>query len=127
MMANQQNSNIKRRLWYLGAIIVLIALGLLSRRIRFIPDAFGDALWAMVVYCCFRILLIRRFNRIQQFGTLITNRSRSPINQKSTTSFISFMTANTAMTHNIASLIFNFLISGHHSFVIISLAFPAYK
>ncbi len=73
MMANQQNSNIKRRLWYLGAIIVLIALGLLSRRIRFIPDAFGDALWAMVVYCCFRILLIRRKRITAAAAALLTS------------------------------------------------------
>ena len=48
MMANQQNSNIKRRLWYLGAIIVLITLGLLSRRIRFIPDAFRHEQYAVL-------------------------------------------------------------------------------
>jgi len=31
----------------------------MSRRVGFLPDACGDALWAMMVYCCVRILLIR--------------------------------------------------------------------
>ena len=50
----------KIRLLYLGGAIVLIVLGLLSRRIQFIPDAVGDALWAMMVFCFWRIVLARR-------------------------------------------------------------------
>ena len=50
----------KLRIFYLSGIAVLIALGLLSRRVKFVPAACGDALWAMMVYCCFRIVLIRK-------------------------------------------------------------------
>ncbi len=51
---------IKTRLWYLSGIVILIAFGLLSRKVSFIPDAFGDALWAMAVYCLWRIVLVRK-------------------------------------------------------------------
>ena len=50
----------KKLLQYTSAIIALIALGLLSRRINGIPDACGDALWAMMVFCCWRIVLVLR-------------------------------------------------------------------
>ena len=45
---------------YLGGAVLLIMLGLLSRRISVIPSAIGDALWAMTVYCCWRIVLLRK-------------------------------------------------------------------
>lgn len=51
----------KKLLQYTSAVIALIALGLLSRRINGIPDACGDALWAMMVFCCWRIVLVLRF------------------------------------------------------------------
>lgn len=50
----------KTRLLYLGGAILLIALGLLSRRISLIPDVVGDALWAMMVFCFWRIILARQ-------------------------------------------------------------------
>ena len=50
----------KARLRYAGAIVGLIALGLLSRRVSFIPHGCGDALWAMMVYCGWRMILIRK-------------------------------------------------------------------
>lgn len=50
----------KKRLQYTSAVIALIVLGLLSRRINGIPDACGDALWAMMVFCCWRLVLVRR-------------------------------------------------------------------
>jgi hypothetical protein len=63
----------KLRMCYLSGIAVLIALGLLSRRVRFVPAACGDALWAMMVYCCFRIVLIRKPMIISAVAALITS------------------------------------------------------
>ena len=63
----------KIRLWYLCGIIVLIVLGLLSREIVFIPDAAGDALWAMMVYCCWRIVLLRKRRLIAALAALATS------------------------------------------------------
>ncbi len=53
------NPDTRKRVCYGCTVVVLIALGLLSRRVSFLPDACGDALWAMMVYCCVRILLVR--------------------------------------------------------------------
>ena len=64
---------IKLRICYLSGIAVLIALGLLSRRVKFVPAACGDALWAMMVYCCFRIVLIRKPMIISAVAALITS------------------------------------------------------
>ena len=63
----------KLRICYLSGIAVLIALGLLSRRVKFVPAACGDALWAMMVYCCFRIVLIRKPMIISAVAALITS------------------------------------------------------
>ena len=63
----------KLRIFYLSGIAVLIALGLLSRRVKFVPAACGDALWAMMVYCCFRIVLIRKPMIISAMAALITS------------------------------------------------------
>ncbi|MBR1667763.1 MAG: DUF2809 domain-containing protein [Bacteroidaceae bacterium] len=41
-------------------IIVLIPIGLYSRRLSWIPDETGDALWAMMVFCLWRIILARK-------------------------------------------------------------------
>ncbi len=62
----------KTRLWYIIGIVILIGLGLLSRKLSFIPDTFSDALWAMVVYCCFRILLIRKRRAVSAAVALLT-------------------------------------------------------
>ena len=64
---------IKLRIFYLSGIAVLIALGLLSRRVKFVPATCGDALWAMMVYCCFRIVLIRKPMIISAVAALITS------------------------------------------------------
>ena len=64
---------IKLRIFYLSGIAVLIALGLLSRRVKFVPAACGDALWAMMVYCCFRIVLIRKPMVISAAAALIAS------------------------------------------------------
>ena len=63
----------KLRICYLSGTAVLIALGLLSRRVKFVPAACGDALWAMMVYCCFRIVLIRKPMIISAMAALITS------------------------------------------------------
>ncbi len=63
----------KLRICYLAGIAVLIALGLLSRRVKFVPAACGDALWAMMVYCCFRIVLIRKPMVISAAAALIAS------------------------------------------------------
>lgn len=46
-----------KRLYYLVAISFLIVLGLLSRRIPFLPDETGDAMWAITLFCFLRALL----------------------------------------------------------------------
>lgn len=63
----------KKLLQYTSAVIALIALGLLSRRINGIPDACGDALWAMMVFCCWRIMLVRRPLKTVVVVALITS------------------------------------------------------
>ena len=68
-----ENSMLKQRLRYLTGIAVLIALGLLSRKIRIVPNACGDALWAMMVYCCWRIVLIEKPPAVSAAAALITS------------------------------------------------------
>ncbi len=58
---------------YLGGIGLLIALGLLSRKVGFLPDCFGDALWAMTVYCCWRIILVNKSRLVSAAAALITS------------------------------------------------------
>ncbi len=41
-------------------IVVLIPLGLISRYISRIPAETGDALWAMMVFCIWRIILYNK-------------------------------------------------------------------
>lgn len=49
---------IKRKLLIpIIGIILLIPIGLISRRISWIPAETGDALWAMMVFCLWRIVL----------------------------------------------------------------------
>ena len=63
----------KTRLLYICAIAVLIVLGLVSRKIAFVPENVGDALWAMVMYCCWRIVLVRRKPLVSAVFALITS------------------------------------------------------
>lgn len=58
---------------YAAAAVLLIAAGLLSRRIGAIPGCFGDALWAMVVYCCWRIATPRRGRLFAAVCALVTS------------------------------------------------------
>ena len=41
-------------------IAVLIPLGLFSRQLNSIPTETGDALWAMMVFCIWRIILYKK-------------------------------------------------------------------
>ena len=41
-------------------IIVLIPVGLYSRHVTWLPDEVGDALWAMMVFCFWRIILVKK-------------------------------------------------------------------
>lgn len=41
-------------------IAVLIPLGLISRHINCLPNEVGDALWAMMIFCIWRIILSRK-------------------------------------------------------------------
>ena len=41
-------------------IAVLIPLGLISRHINCFPNEVGDALWAMMIFCIWRIILHRK-------------------------------------------------------------------
>ncbi len=63
----------KTRLLYICAIVVLIVLGLVSRKAAFVPENVGDALWAMVMYCCWRIVLVRRLPYIAAVCALVTS------------------------------------------------------
>lgn len=45
-----------RRICYILALLVIIFLGLLSRKIDFVPAETGDALWAVMTFCGWRIL-----------------------------------------------------------------------
>ena len=40
-------------------IVVLIPLALYSRHITWLPKETGDALWAMMVFCFWRIILVK--------------------------------------------------------------------
>ena len=45
-------------------IIVLIPLGLYSRHLKWIHEETGDALWAMMVFCLWRIILVKQSLRL---------------------------------------------------------------
>ncbi|WP_295771969.1 DUF2809 domain-containing protein [uncultured Mucilaginibacter sp.] len=53
------HSIIKTRLKYAAAIIAVIVVGLLSRRIAFIPQYVGDALWALMIYLIARFIFVK--------------------------------------------------------------------
>ena len=49
----------KSRVYYFILICFIIILGLLSRKIDFIPLAIGDILYAMMLYFIFRFLFVK--------------------------------------------------------------------
>ena len=58
---NTKITTMKRRILIsLVGIIVLIPIGLYSRHIDWLPDEVGDALWAMMVFCFWRIILVKK-------------------------------------------------------------------
>lgn len=64
-MRNTKSSQMKKGICYLMAVGALIPLGLMSRGVDWLPDQVGDMLWAMMVFCCWRILLVRsRLERV---------------------------------------------------------------
>ena len=44
---------------YLLALAAIIALGLLSRRVAWLPNNVGDMFWSMMVFCFVRLLFVR--------------------------------------------------------------------
>jgi hypothetical protein len=54
----------RKVLFSLIGIIVLIPIGLCSRQISWIPEETGDALWAMMVFCIWRIILVKQELRL---------------------------------------------------------------
>lgn len=48
----------KKRLFYIIAIALLIVIGLSSRKITFLPAETGDGLWAMTLLCFLRAIFI---------------------------------------------------------------------
>ena len=48
----------KKRIVYAGLILLIIFLGLLSRRVPVIPLFLGDVLWAMLIFFIMRFLFI---------------------------------------------------------------------
>ena len=63
----------KTRLCYICIILFLIMLGLTSRKISWVPDACGDAMWAMMVYGCWRIILVNKLRITAAAAALITS------------------------------------------------------
>lgn len=41
-------------------MVAIVSLGLASRRVAWLPSGCGDALWAMMMYCLWRIVFVRR-------------------------------------------------------------------
>ena len=46
----------KVRIGYLIALALIIVSGLLSRKVDWLPEETGDALWAVMVYCLLRVV-----------------------------------------------------------------------
>ena len=57
---NKSEKMKRKLLMSLVGIIVLIPVGLYSRHISWLPKETGDALWAMMVFCFWRIILVRK-------------------------------------------------------------------
>lgn len=49
-----------RRIRYATVLLLIVALGLLSRKVPVVPAGTGDALWAVMVFCGWRILFPHR-------------------------------------------------------------------
>lgn len=62
-----------RRIWYLLAFLIVVALGLLSRKVPALPAETGDALWAIMVFCGWRFLFPRKGLRTIALWALVTS------------------------------------------------------
>ena len=61
MISTLIENNVKRKILIsLIGIIVLIPIGLYSRHLNWIPEETGDAIWAMMVFCFWRIILVKK-------------------------------------------------------------------
>ena len=49
----------RRRILYLTATAAVTVIGLLSRRVAWLPAETGDALWAVMVFCLLRMVMPR--------------------------------------------------------------------
>ena len=49
-----------KRTVYIVLMAVIVFAGLWSRRVAWVPAGMGDALWAMLMYCLWRVVFIRR-------------------------------------------------------------------
>lgn len=65
--------NAKKRIICASAALLIILLGLLSRKISWIPSGVGDALWSMVVFLCWRIILIKYPVWLTSVAALVTS------------------------------------------------------
>ena len=55
----------KRKIFIsLIGVLVLIPIGLYSRHVKWIPEETGDALWVMMVFCLWRIILVKQSLRL---------------------------------------------------------------
>ncbi len=70
MRREGMNRTDKLRLYYIVAVVLLIPIGLLSRRFSWIPVETGDALWAMMVFCLLRAVFVKRDLRYVAIGAL---------------------------------------------------------
>ncbi len=76
LFGSEVEDGMKHRMLYLAAAALLIVLGLGVRRHSselppLIAEHAGDALWAAMVYCCFRALLIGRSRLAAFWAALI--------------------------------------------------------
>ena len=62
----------KRRWGYFLALVVVIAIGLLSRRVSFLPNETGDALWVIAVYCLYRMIWCKELLKNIAWWSLLT-------------------------------------------------------
>ncbi|MBO4565512.1 MAG: DUF2809 domain-containing protein [Bacteroidaceae bacterium] len=62
----------KRRWGYFLALVVVIVIGLLSRRVSFLPNETGDALWVIAVYCLYRMIWCKELLKNIAWWSLLT-------------------------------------------------------
>lgn len=63
----------KVRIGYLIGLALIIVLGLLSRRVDWLPEETGDALWAVMVYSLLRVIFPTSRLRYIALGSLVVS------------------------------------------------------